>query len=238
MAIPTPHIEAKQLGIIADTVIMPGDPLRAKFITETYLEDVAQFNQVRNIYGYTGTYKGKKISVMASGMGNASMGIYSFELFAFYDVKNIIRVGSAGSYDADCKIHDVVLVKESWSESSFAKTQNGETSDILLPSAELNQKIKNTADKLNTPIKELRAHTSDVFYRQNFDDYKKIRAEKDCLCVEMEAFALFANAKALGKKAAVLLTISDSLVTHEATTSEERQNSFTKMLELALEAAE
>ncbi len=236
MSIPTPHIEVKEQGIIAKTVIMPGDPLRAKLIAENYLDNVILFNQARGMLGYTGTYKGKSLSVMGSGMGMPSMGIYSFELFAFYQVENIIRIGSAGSYHSDYKIYDTLLVTESWSESTYAQTQNGIAADIQKPSPILNQKIIDTAKKLTISLKQTKIHCSDVFYRRDFEIYKSIRDKYACMAVEMESFALFANAKELGKNAACLLTISDSLVTHEATSSEERQNSFTKMIEIALEA--
>ena len=236
MSIPTPHIEAKKFEAIAKTVIMPGDPLRAKFIAETYLENVVQFNQARGMLGYTGTYKGKKVSVMGSGMGIASMGIYSFELYAFYGVENIIRVGSAGSYHADYNIYEIILATESWSESTYAKTQNGIATDVLTPSPELNKKLIDSAQKLKIEIKPARIHSSDVFYRRDIDIYKSIRDTYSCVAVEMESFALFANAKELGKNAACLLTVSDSFVTKEATTSAERQSSFTNMIEIALEA--
>jgi purine-nucleoside phosphorylase len=235
MAIPTPHIEVKELGIIADTVLMPGDPLRAKFIADTFLTDVVQFNTVRNMFGYTGYYNGKKVSVMGSGMGMASIGIYSYELYAFYGVKDIIRIGSAGSYDKDVKVYDVILAKDAWSESSYAKAQNGCEDDVATPSAELNAEIMATAAKLGLPVNETRVHSSDVFYRDRFDIYKDIHQEHGCACVEMESFSLFHNAKVLNKRAACVLTISDSLVTHEATSSEERQNAFTNMMKLVLE---
>lgn len=236
MSIPTPHIETSEQGVIASTVIMPGDPLRAKFIAENFLTNVSQFNSVRNMFGYTGKYNNKKISVMASGMGNPSIGIYSYELYSFYNVEQIIRVGSAGSYDIDLDLYDIVLAKDCWSESSYAKTQNGFKGDILTPDADLNKQIMQTAARLNEPIKELRIHTSDVFYRQRFDDYKDIRQNHGCHAVEMESFALFSNALTLNKKAACLLTISDSLVTHKAANSLERQNGFTRMIKLALES--
>lgn len=237
MSIPTPHIEVKEKGIIAETVLMPGDPLRAKFIAENFLEDVQQFNSVRNILGFTGTYKGKRISVMGSGMGMPSVGIYSYELFAFYDVKNIIRIGSCGSYDETVKVYDVVLVDDCWSESTYAKVQNGYEKDVIEASTELNERIVHTASELNIPIKRGRIHSSDVFYRENFESYQQIRDQKGCIAVEMESFALFANAKILNKNATCLLTVSDSLVTGEATTSEERQNAFTKMMRIALESS-
>lgn len=234
--IPTPHIGVAEEGVIAKTVIMPGDPLRAKFIAETFLEDVVQFNTVRNMFGYTGTYKGKEISVMGSGMGMASIGIYSYELFSFYDVDNIIRVGSAGAYTADLNLYDVVLATEAYSESTFAEIVLGEDVNKLPATSSLNDKLEAKAKELEIDITKDIIHSSDVFYRKNFDDYKTINKEHGCVCVEMESFALFANAKATGKNAACLITISDNLVTHELTTAEERQTAFTNMIQIALEA--
>lgn len=238
MGIPTPHIEVKEKGIIAETVLMPGDPLRAKFIAETFLEDPIRFNTVRNMFGYTGTYKGRKISVMGSGMGMPSIGIYSFELYKFYNVDNIIRIGSCGAYSEDLNLYDVLLVDDCWSESTYAKVQSGYSKDIVEGSKDLNDKIENIAKDLNIPITRCRIHSSDVFYRENFNDYVKIRDGFGCKAVEMESFALFSNAKVLGKKASCILTVSDSLVKGEVTTSEERQNAFTNMMKIALELAE
>jgi purine-nucleoside phosphorylase len=236
--IPTPHIGVKEQGIIAKTVLMPGDPLRAKFIAETYLEDVVQFNTVRNMFGYTGTYKGKKISVMGSGMGMPSIGIYSYELFAFYNVERIIRIGSCGAYTDQLKLYDTILVTDAYSESSFAEAMGLCKDSVLSANEELNNTLRENAKKLNISIVEGRIHSSDVFYHLESDVYKKIRDEHGCMAVEMESFALFANAKALNKQATCLLSVSDSLVTHEATTSEERQLAFTNMMELALSLAE
>ncbi|GAA0181486.1 purine-nucleoside phosphorylase [Clostridium sediminicola] len=236
--IPTAHIEVKEKGIIGNTVLMPGDPLRAKYIADTFLEDVVKFNNVRNMFGYTGTYKGRKISVMASGMGMPSIGIYSYELFKFYGVENIIRIGSCGAYTSELNLYDVILANESWSESSFAKTQSGYDKDIIAASPELNSKLEEIAENLGIEIHKSRIHSSDVFYRENFEEYKDIYKNKGCVAVEMESFALFHNANILGKKAACLLTVSDNLVTNEATTSEERQEAFTKMMEIALGMAE
>jgi purine-nucleoside phosphorylase len=236
--IPTPHIETKEKGIIAKTVLMPGDPLRAKFIADTFLEDVVQFNGVRNVLGYTGTYNGRKISVMASGMGMPSIGIYSYELYKFYDVESIIRIGSCGGYTEDMKLYDVILAKDVWSESSFAKVQSGFESDVIEGSKELNEQLIDVAKTLNIPMHIERIHSSDVFYRENFHEFKGIHENHGCVAVEMEAFALFHNANVLGKKAACLLTVSDNLVTHELTTSDERQLAFTNMMKIALELAE
>lgn len=232
----TPHNSAEK-GKIAKTVLMPGDPLRAKKIAETYLDDVILFNDVRNNLGYTGKYKGKEVSVMSSGMGMPSIGIYSYELFSVYDVDNIIRIGSAGSYTDKLKIYDVVLATESYSESTYAKTQNGYIQDVNYPSVALNKKLIEAAEKLNIPLHKGRIHSSDVFYREGDGTYfLNLRDKKKCLCVEMESFALFHNASVLKKNAACLLTISDSFVSSEVTTAIERQNSFTKMMEIALEA--
>ena len=232
----TPHNNANY-GDIAKTVLMPGDPLRAKFIAETFLENPVLFNTVRNMFGYTGTYKGKKVSVMGSGMGMTSIGIYSYELYNEYGVENIIRIGSAGGYTKEAKIYDVILANKAYSESSYAKTQCGYESDTLYPDAELNDKLKKAAKELNIPLQEGGIHSSDVFYRQGGSDYMKDVVEKGCVAVEMESFALFSNARVLGKKAACLVTISDSFVTPEITTAEERQTSFTNMMKIALEAA-
>ncbi|MBV1710228.1 MAG: purine-nucleoside phosphorylase [Erysipelothrix sp.] len=232
----TPHNRAVE-GQIAKTVLMPGDPLRAKFIAENFLENVELFNDVRNMFGYTGTYKGHRISVMGSGMGMPSIGIYSYELYAFYGVENIIRIGSAGSYSKDVNLYDVVLADSAWSESSFALTAFGYKEDVMLPSVKLNGKLISAAERLNIPFVLGRIHSSDVFYRDSGVTFEDILKQTGSVAVEMESFALFANAKKLGKHAACLVTISDSLVTHEVTTAEERQNSFTKMMQIALEMA-
>ena len=235
----TPHFSALP-GDFAKTVLMPGDPLRAKFIADTFLQDVRQVTGVRGMLGFTGTYQGRPISVMGSGMGMPSIGIYSYELFKFYDVDNIIRIGSAGSYTTKAKLFDVVLANSAVSESSYAKVQSGYDKDYTLPSAQLNAKLRASAEKLGIPLIEGGVHSSDVFYRQPSDEqptyWEKLRDERDCVCVEMESFALFANAATLGKNAACLLTISDSFVAPEITTPEQRQKSFTDMMKVALGA--
>lgn len=230
----TPHIEAKE-GEIAKTVIMPGDPLRAKHIAEKFLKDAKLVNTVRNMLAYTGTYNGKEVTVMSSGMGMPSIGIYSYELYKFYDVENIIRVGSAGAYTKDLNLYDIVLVNGCYSESSFAKTQNGCEDNILYANDTLNFYIKQAAEENNIHITLANVHSSDVFYKEN-DNYEELYKKYGCMCVEMESFALFHNAKVLNKKAACILTISDNLVTQEKTTPQERQNSFDKMIELALKS--
>ena len=230
----TPHIEAKE-GEIAKTVIMPGDPLRAKHIAEKFLKDAKLVNTVRNMLAYTGTYEGKEVTVMSSGMGMPSIGIYSYELYKFYDVENIIRVGSAGSYTKDLNLYDIVLVNGCYSESSFAKTQNGCEDNMMYANDTLNFYIKQAAEENNIHITLANVHSSDVFYKEN-DNYEELYKKYGCMCVEMESFALFHNAKVLNKKAACILTISDNLVTQEKTTPQERQNSFDKMIELALKS--
>ena len=233
----TPHNQAKQ-GEIAKIVLMPGDPLRAQFIAHTYLEEPKQFNAVRNMFGYTGTYKGKQISIMGSGMGMPSIGIYSYELFSMYDVEAIIRIGSAGAYVSELKLFDLVLADSAWSESSYAKAQSGATYDVSRPDPELNMIIEQTAHKMKKELCVSRIHSSDVFYSEpGMPAYEDFYREHGCRCVEMESFALFHNAAVLGKKAACLLTISDSLVSSEATTPQQRQEAFHQMMELALESA-
>ena len=235
----TPHIAAEP-GDFAKTVLMPGDPLRAQFIAETFLKDVRQVTAVRGMLGFTGTYEGRPISVMGSGMGMPSIGIYSYELFKFYDVDNIIRIGSAGSYTDKAKLFDVVLATGAVSESSYAKTQSGFEGHITFPSQELNNKLRASAAEQGIPLIEGNIHSADVFYRQPSDEkpayWEKLRDQHGCVCVEMESFALFANAQVLGKHAACLLTISDSFVSPEITTAEQRQKSFTDMMKVALGA--
>lgn len=234
---PTPHIEVKDPSLIAKTVLMPGDPLRAKFIAETFLTDVKQINGVRNMFGYTGLYKGKPITIFGSGMGQPSIGIYSYELFKFYGVENIIRIGSAGSYSADLDVYDTVLVTNAYSESTFAKVAFDIEGDTLPSNEELNNILRKAATELNVELKEATIHSSDVFYHDGSFSWEAVRDVHGCKAVEMESYALFANAIATGKRAACLLTISDSFITHEVTSSEERQNRFINMMKVALEVA-
>lgn len=236
MTTPTPHIDS-QAGAFAATVLMPGDPQRAKFIADNFLQDVVQVNSVRGMLGYTGTYNGRAISVMGSGMGMPSIGIYSYELFSSYNVERIIRIGSCGSYTADLNLYDVIIADDAWSESTFARTQGVSEADILEASPALVAELESHAKALQIDYTKGRIHSSDVFYRQNFDDYQTIRDQHGCHAVEMEAFALFANAQATNKQAACVLTVSDSLVTHEATTAAEREQAFTNMMKIALEMA-
>ena len=233
----TPHISASK-GDFAKTVLMPGDPLRAKFIAETFLEDVRLVTSVRNVLGYTGKYKGTSVSVMASGMGMPSIGIYSYELYSFYDVENIIRIGSAGSYRPWLNVMDVTLAESAVSDSSYARIQGGCTDRCIKPSKEINNLIMEKAKELGINCKPSIVHSSDVFYGDpSQGSWQDIAERTGGDCVEMESFALFHNANMLGKRAACLLTISDSFVSHVELTSEERQNSFKEMMVLALETA-
>ena len=233
--LPTPHIGAKQ-GEIAKTVLMPGDPLRAKFIAENFLENAVCFNTVRNMLGYTGTYKGKKVSVMGGGMGMPSVGIYSYELFNFYDVENIIRIGTAGSLSDDVKLRDVVIGMGACTDSNFASQYNlpGTFAPIadydLLNSAVLAAKEKNINVVAGNVL------SSDIFYNAN-DTALKAWKSMGVLAVEMEAAALYMNAAKAGKKALCMLTISDCPFKGESLPAEERQVGFTKMMEIALEIA-
>jgi len=233
----TPHNSAKR-GDIAKTVLMPGDPLRAKFISERYLENAVQFNNVRGMLGFTGTYKGKPVSVMGSGMGIPTIGIYSFELFTEFDVDNIIRVGSSGAYAESLKLQDIVLVLDVFSESTYAKFQNGFEGDTISASPTLVKSLRDSANQLGVKMVEGCVHSSDVFYRtiESEPEYwKKLYKEKNCLSVEMESFGLFHNANVTGKNAACILTISDLVFNlKEALPPEEREKSFTDMMEIAL----
>ena len=236
--IPTPHNQCVDKSLIAKTVLMPGDPLRAKYIADNFLTDVICFNSVRNVLGYTGYYNKRRISVMASGMGMPSIGIYSYELYSFYDVETIIRIGSAGSYSERLNVYDTVLVSKAFSESSYAKVAFKYNSKYQKPSKLINNKLIKSAKKLNIDLKEAIIHSSDVFYSGDSDHWKEIKEKYQAEAVEMESFALFANAKYLNKKAACLLTISDSFVTHDEISAEQRQNNLNNMIKIALDLAE
>jgi len=233
----TPHNTAPD-GAFAKTVLMPGDPLRAKYLAENFLTDPKLVTSVRNAYGYTGTYKGVPVSIMASGMGMASIGIYSYELFKWYDVENIIRIGSAGSYSERLEVLDVVLVDSAYSESTYALYQGGEKRDVLFPSKKINDMAIKKAEECGIECKQAVAHSTDIFYCEpEVGDWKARKERSGSECVEMEAFALFHNANVLGKNAACLLTISDSYVSTKELEAEERQTSFNRMMVLALETA-
>lgn len=233
----TPHNQA-EMGEIAKTVLMPGDPLRAKFIADNFLENAVQFNTVRNMFGYTGTYKGKKLSVMASGMGIPSIAIYAYELYKFYGVENIIRIGTAGAYFEDIELFDVVLATGAYSESTYAKYFCGNEDKIQKPSPKLLADLKQASESMGVKVHEGLIFSSDQFYHiGEWDDYAlKTAIDNHLLCAEMESFGLFAIANALGKDAACLLTISDNIITHKETTSEERRSHLLEMIKIALEA--
>lgn len=233
----TPHNKARKEDI-AKIVIMPGDPLRAKWISDNFLKDSKLVNDVRGMLAFTGKYNNTKITVMGHGMGIPSIGIYSYELFNFYDVETIIRVGSAGSYSKDINVGDLILASESYSESTYAKYLGIEAKDnILSGNSSLNNLIQEIAKSNNIDLVSARIHSSDVFYGsdRNLDQLVKETKSK---AVEMESFALFANAIKLNKKAATLLTCSDSLVTHESMSAEDRQTKFHNMIVLALKTIE
>lgn len=233
---PTPHIEAKDASLIAETILLPGDPLRAKFIADNFLEDVVQFNTVRNMYGFTGTYKGKKISVMGSGMGMPSIGLYSYELIHFYGVKNLIRVGSCGAMQPNMKLYDIVIAMTASTNSNFSHQYGLPGTYAPCASFELLNKAVKLIEAKKYPNHIGNILSSDIFYDEDQDSWKKW-AKMGVLAVEMEAAALYAVAQRAQVNALTILTVSDSLVTHELTTSSERQTAFTNMIEVALELA-
>jgi len=227
---PTPHIGAK-FGDIAETVIMAGDPLRVKFMAETFLENAVEFNHVRGMLGFTGTYKGKRVSVMGHGMGGPSIGIYSYELFNFYDVKTIIRVGSAGSIQEDLHLGDLVVAMGACTNSNYAAQY--ELPGTFAPIADfgLARRAVEACEKLGYRYKVGNLFTSDTFYTENPHNDKWINM--GVLAVEMEIAILYMNAARAGKRALGICTISDHIITGEVTTAEERQTTFTKMMDVA-----
>lgn len=231
----TPHNGAEK-GDIAKTVLMPGDPLRAKYIADTYLKDVKCFNTVRNMFGYTGTYEGKEVSVMGGGMGMPSIGIYSFELYHFYDVDQIIRIGSAGGISDKVKVRDLIIGMGASTNSNFASQYKLPGTFAPIADFGLLRKAVEIAEEKNIPVAVGNILSSDTFYTDDEtanDQWKKMQI----LCVEMEAAALYMNAARAGKKALCMLTISDHLYTGEALSAEERQTSFHEMMEVALKLA-
>lgn len=234
----TPHINAEK-GDFAKTVLMPGDPYRAEFIAKNFLGDAHLVNDVRAVRGYTGTYKGKPVSVMASGMGMPSIGIYSYELFNFFDVENIIRIGSAGSYNENVRVRDIVIAEGACTDSNYAGQFGLPGTFAPIVDFGLLRKTVETAEKMGIRYHVGNILSSDRFYGDNSLPAAmrppECWAKMGVLCVEMESAALFMNAAVAGKRAAAVFTISDSLITGEAITAEERQNSFTDMMKLALE---
>lgn len=234
--IPTPHINVSENNIIAETILLPGDPLRAKYIAENFLEDVNQFNTVRNMFGYTGTYKGKRISVMGTGMGMPSIGIYSYELINFYGVKNLIRIGSCGSIQENVKVRDIIIAMSASTNSNYASQYNLPGTYAPTASWELLDKAVTIAKTKGISPKVGNILSSDIFYDVNPDSWKKW-SKMGILAIEMEAAALYMNAAKAGVNALCILTVSDSIITHEATTAEERETTFTTMMNIALELA-
>lgn len=231
----TPHIGANK-GDIAETILLPGDPLRAKYIAETFLEDVVCYNNVRGMLGFTGTYKGKRVSVQGTGMGIPSIGIYAHELIAEYGCKNLIRIGTAGSTHEDVKIRDVVIAMAASTDSNINKLRFNGADYASCANPELFIKAYELGKERNISIKAGNILTSDTFYGDEVDGWKKW-AKFGILCVEMETAQLYTTAAKLGARALTLLTISDSLVTGEATSAEERQTTFNDMIKLALDTA-
>ena len=232
----TPHNEAKK-GEIAKKVLMPGDPMRAKYIAEKFLKDVKLVNKVRGMYAFTGTYDGTEITIMGSGMGIPSIGIYAYELFKFYDVEEIIRVGSAGANDPSLKLLDIVLTNRVYSSSNFAKDINNDDCHFVEPSHELNEKIISVAKENDINLNVGMTNSGDVFdaYTTNLDTYLSSLPE-GVLDSEMEAFALCYLAKMLNKKATCLVTVVDSQFTDEIVSSDKREKSLDDMIKLALDA--
>ncbi|QSS97296.1 purine-nucleoside phosphorylase [Psychroflexus sp. ALD_RP9] len=227
------HIKA-QTNEIADTVLLPGDPLRAKWIAETYFENPKCYNDVRNMFGYTGTYKGKKVSVQGTGMGLPSFSIYAHELINDYDAKKLIRVGSAGSMQEDVALRDVVLAMSASTNSAINRSRFDGGDFAPTASFNLFQKAVEAAKSRSIQIKAGNVLSSDLFYTDQKDDYKKWAAY-NVLCVEMEAAALYSIAAKFGVEALAILTISDSLVTGEVTSAEDRETTFSKMIDIALD---
>ncbi len=229
-----------QKNDIAKIVLMPGDPLRAKYIAENFLENARLVNTVRNMLAYTGTYKGKEITVFSHGMGMASMGIYCYELYKFYDVENIIRIGSCGAYSEDLNIFDTILVDNSYTEGNFAYEWNEKNCHLVESSKFLNSIIKSTSEELNIPCIKGNILCSDCFdgYLENVNNLiKRFPKELNIIGAEMESFALFYLAKYLGKQASCLLTVVDSICKKQEISSEEREKSLNNMITLALESA-
>ena len=226
----TPHIESKKEDI-AEIVLMPGDPLRAKYIAEKYLTEAKLINKIRNMFGYTGFYKGKRVTVFASGMGIPSIGIYAYELFNFYDVKKIIRIGSSGSFNPNIKVGDLVLATSSRSITSFDSLVLERDLKEIMASQDLNEIIQQTGQELDLKLNVGKIITSD-----NFDNFLKLHEEGNYLATEMESFGLFALAQKLNKEASCLLTVVDTHNSKEEIPAKDREKALDDMIKLALEA--
>lgn len=234
---PTPHIEA-QVGEIAPLVIMPGDPLRAKYIAENFLEDAKLVNDIRAMYAYTGTYKGTAVTVMGSGMGMPSMGIYAYELYKFYDVEKIIRIGTCGGYDKQLQLLDIILADQSYSETKFAYTFSGDTDHVMKADPMLTNTLADTASEMGIDVVRGTLLTSEGFdyYIDKDAMMARIPENVHCIGAEMECFALFYLAKFFHKKAACLATVVDKHDTREEVSAEDRETALQTMIKIALEA--
>ncbi len=230
----TPHINQK--AEIAETILLPGDPLRAKFIAENFLEDVVQFNEIRGALGYTGTYNGKRISVMGTGMGMPTVAIYSYELIKFFNVKNLIRVGSCGALNSDISVYDIIIGMGACTNSNFIKNFNLSGTYAPICSYQLLEKAKKIADEKNIHVHIGNILSTDVFYSEDPADASSW-AKLGVIAIEMEAAALYANAARHGANAICLLTVSDHLLTGEEISAEKRQSTFTQMMDIALNMA-
>lgn len=229
------HISAKK-GEIAKTVLLAGDPLRAQYIAQNFLENPKLVSKTRNIFYFTGTYKGKEVTVGASGMGCPSIGIYSFELYTEYEVDTIIRIGTCGGYSTDLKVFDIINVENAVSESTYAEHAWGIEGEVIAHQGKAFEVINETAKDLGLTLKASNIHSSDIFYRKE-KGTPAVAEKNNCPAVEMEAFALFANAQYVGKNAATILTVSDIIPTGDFISADQRETALKTMMELSLEAA-
>lgn len=234
----TPHNEAKY-GEIAKNVLMPGDPLRAKYIADNFLEDCKLVNKVRNMYGYTGKYKGVEITVFASGMGMPSMGIYAYELYKFYDVENIIRIGTCGALSPELELLDTILVKDSYTKGNFAIALKHVDEHLVESDTELNELVKESAEENNIKLVVGNVNCNEIFdyYDDKFEEFlESLPKDLKIIATEMESFSLFYTAKSLGKKASCLLSVVDSRFKKEEVSTDDRQNSLNDIIKVALDA--
>lgn len=228
------HISANK-GEIAKVVLLAGDPLRAQYIADHFLENVNRVSKTRNAFYFTGTYKGKEVTVGASGMGCPSIGIYSYELYTEYEVETIIRIGTCGAYTTDLQVYDILNVENAASESTYAKFAWDIDGDLIAHQGNIFDKINQTGQELGLEVKATNIHSSDVFYRKT-PGTPDVAKKYNCLAVEMEAFSLFANAQYLGKNAATILTVSDVIPSGEYISADQRERALKTMMELSLEA--
>ncbi len=234
MTIPTLHIQVGSKELMADTVILTGDPLRAKWISEKYIDDATKINDIRGMLGYTGYYNNKKITIMSSGMGMPSIAIYSYELYKFYDVEKIIRIGTCGAFGSNVMVDDILIPKEVYTTSNFASTTFDMTEDTLKTSEDLYNVLNSAAIGHKVKLNNEKIASIDAFYKKNDDKVTDILLKKGCVAGDMETFALYANAKFLNKKAACLLTVPVNIVTNQIATDEQNKRSIEKAVEIIL----